>query len=656
MGINSKILRFFCTSLTTLSLGFTSTVMAGCSIKPEPVDKTPRIEAPTARSKTVVLDKTGQTTIIFRGFQYYGIDIGLIKVTDNFVFEPLVSDDPEICDINYDDQTFAVKIEINGADVELEGLKGNFHFESMSHQEFKYDDDLEFEITILQYDSITLPSQTTKVVDINPSGETTLTFRGFQYHGSNVDEDTFEVKNTFKQGDVKFISQVTNLRVMEHEFDVQITISEDLIPSRSIVGRFQFYRDGILVPIENDSDITLIINEAKIITIPDDVKRFYSATIDKDSNATFTIPNIQFTGLENPDKLQVSNSGFVSATVAEGEQKYCDDVSFAISNWSLDSKSFDIVVTFTNCRIAKQQGFFNTFLQLEADCQFVFTYDGQEIPLNIDPDNSRFDYFIDRPVPVGYLDITDGVLKGFQPDVEMNTLYSYSVLTIPETVVEIADNAFKDVLTGGHTINIQRINFEHAINLKKIGASAFSGCTNLSNNFFSQPQTPHDTIEKLGLSLPNSLSVIGDYAFAGCGFEGSLSFSNNFVENLTIGMAPFKNCKFDKVYMSTSIQKVAYTKNPAPTPDPDPVPVGEGSFCGLTNVKEVHFEYYDRGIPGWISSDQSDVHLFDDIGSQIEGKVAFSVWNGSGPKEEWEAWLTTKASLSLEKVYVDIIN
>ncbi|WP_159721885.1 leucine-rich repeat protein [Enterococcus sp. CSURQ0835] len=102
-------------------------------------------------------------------------------------------------------------------------------------------------------------------------------------------------------------------------------------------------------------------------------------------------------------------------------------------------------------------------------------------------------------------------------------------LTIPATidglpVTEIGDGAF-GAYPGPKYSNLKQVDFSQATNLKKIGASAFDSCDNLSGE----------------LNLPAGLTHIGEGAFWGCkGFSGEL----NLPAGLThIGEGAFWDCK-----------------------------------------------------------------------------------------------------------------
>lgn len=111
-------------------------------------------------------------------------------------------------------------------------------------------------------------------------------------------------------------------------------------------------------------------------------------------------------------------------------------------------------------------------------------------------------------------------------DKQQTTLIQYPIgrldtsYIIPATVTSIANNAFQNCS------NLSYIHFPN--NLKIIGASAFSGCSNFKGYFVSQ----------ISINLIN-VTTIGSYAFSECSKLTYVNMSDNVT---SIGSGAFSNC------------------------------------------------------------------------------------------------------------------
>lgn len=658
MKKNKKLINSILISTSLMSANFV--LLTSCNRPTPPPEENIHIDAPTSREKTIVLNDSKITEIIFYGFQYKNIDdITTIHVSDTFVFPEGIIPDPQnptcifSCDPSH--KTFAVKITILG-DAKGTTITGKILFESTDGKTIEYDQDAEYSITLLQYDLITFPKETSAETDLKADGSAEVVFHDFKFHGES-DPTKFEVTNTFSQRGAIFTSTIENWRESDNLFDVKVTITNNPIPSRKISGYLSFWHQGVKIPVEFDDLMNIVINISKSITISSEIDRFYSTTIDESSKtASFTIKNIQFTGLEDKNKLQVFNESFDS--IAE---PFCDEITYEITDWNLESKSFSLTITFMNCHISDPElsviggeGFFKT-IDSDLPLSFSFKYDGKDIDVDFSG-KSRFDFAVNCPIPYDDLKIENGVLKAWNQEELQKRLFAYDTLLIPSNVVEIEENAFKDVFNDSQSAyrgHIQYLDFSRAYNLKKIGANAFSGCINLFNTF---QNNEHNIYVKNGLVLPDSLISIGDYAFKNCvEIKGPLVLPKNYVNGTTIGKAPFRNVPLDEIFIPTTIS-VAYTKRTEEEQE-DPVLEGEASFCDLKDAKIVHFEDYERSVPTWMEEADLDGFIFGNLGLNVidpddpDTKVQIIIRETQQIKEQdWQEWLTQKASISLDNI------
>ena len=132
-------------------------------------------------------------------------------------------------------------------------------------------------------------------------------------------------------------------------------------------------------------------------------------------------------------------------------------------------------------------------------------------------ENSKLSQFILRGEMNGDLIISDeinelGVLAnnpcGYYSDVKTTGIY------IPETIKEIADNAFSDFSS------LKKIVLPEGLN--KIGYSFFYDCTSLTS-----------------INIPNSVTSIGDYTFSGCSSLTNITIPENVT---SIGGTIFGRC------------------------------------------------------------------------------------------------------------------
>lgn len=101
-----------------------------------------------------------------------------------------------------------------------------------------------------------------------------------------------------------------------------------------------------------------------------------------------------------------------------------------------------------------------------------------------------------------------------------NTLVSE--LVIPESITEIKDNTFRGS-------SVTQVTIPNSVT--SIGSYAFVGCSGLTS-----------------ITIPNSVTSIGDYAFSGCLEMTELRIEDS-TDQLTFGLSVFGNCPLSTVYL-----------------------------------------------------------------------------------------------------------
>lgn len=113
-------------------------------------------------------------------------------------------------------------------------------------------------------------------------------------------------------------------------------------------------------------------------------------------------------------------------------------------------------------------------------------------------------------------------------------------VTIPAGVTKIGDNAFSSCS------NLTNVTFAEGSSLSHIGNSAFRYCTCLESLVFAKPTQARASRIRLfannsstaGVTIPEHVSYIGEYAFGGCTSISSLLYS----ANATVGSEVFSGC------------------------------------------------------------------------------------------------------------------
>lgn len=152
--------------------------------------------------------------------------------------------------------------------------------------------------------------------------------------------------------------------------------------------------------------------------------------------------------------------------------------------------------------------------------------------------------YISKPIPDDYFILSPrNQLLGLKEGV---VLSNFNTLKIPDVTTEINDEAFKNIIKIKPDLNIKYLVFNDE--LKKIGDSAFEGCTGFTG-YLSFPNYLYrignnafkDCVNFKGsINFNSYLSELGNGAFEGCtGFNGNLNLSNNIA---FIGNNTFKNC------------------------------------------------------------------------------------------------------------------
>ncbi len=159
-----------------------------------------------------------------------------------------------------------------------------------------------------------------------------------------------------------------------------------------------------------------------------------------------------------------------------------------------------------------------------------------------------------------------------------------TALTIPATVTEIGDGAFKNcsmiktlqlpksVVTLGESAfencsSLETLTFATDAALKTIGAKAFSGCQALVVQNVGTPAVAT-------LTLPKSVTEIGDAAFFGCAKLQKVIFKDGS-QLVTLGGAAFSGCPL--------ITEVSFGKNSQLTV------IGQSAFSSCTQLTNVDF-------------------------------------------------------------------
>lgn len=180
-------------------------------------------------------------------------------------------------------------------------------------------------------------------------------------------------------------------------------------------------------------------------------------------------------------------------------------------------------------------------------------------------------------------------------------------VTIPDGVIIISDNAFRDCTT------VQTVTIPDTVT--EIGKYAFSGCTSLKE-----------------ISIPRLVRSLGDYCFAGC---TSLTKAETKTQTTVVGKGAFKDCtSLETVVLSTALTVV-----------------NESLFENCTSITSVALpaviEVKDRAFYGCTSLTKIDAVGLATIGdSAFENCTAFENGNISsnilsvGTKAfEGTAWL-----------------
>lgn len=513
----------------------------------------------------------------FDGFSFYDAPFISDVVVENSFSFGIATFNTYIDNINFDLSTFSVVL--NATYIYPGDYQGSLTFKYHDEPITIEGDSNNFTVTVLEETGVIYDGATFQQQKISFDDSVSFSFNNFQIVNIQAFDPTkLKCLSTFAEQLPDADVQIVIESPLSNNF-VNIKININNASAGHLISKFTFTYEDTALDVQLNNDFELSLLSKPIIYEPTTTS--VNLTINQGS-AFSTISGFYFVGLSEEDKSLLSLRHDID--VGAGT------ISFSISDWNIDTHSFNLNVSLRNAP---------SDLQDTITGHIFFDYNG--VPIS--DSTPEFCFNIIKPIPTAHFQI-DYSNFTLQKILDVEGIANTNQLLIPSFIKKIDNLAFNDAVFKQFLIDHPHsLSFDTYSLCTVIGEQAFEGLS--FTNDITLPFNVTEIMSKAFYQLndnktfsfpqPSCLKLIGQSAFQGARSTGNLTIDENIE---SVGDNAFDSSAFGSILTIKS----------------NKMQVGKLCFANMPNVNEIDLSSLAE-IPNWMMT--MDSQIFSNIGSNV---------------------------------------